>query len=182
MFEQVEAGENHRKKGGDMKGEAKTHLESHNIRGRGSWNGWEGETKTDLKATVFEQVEAGESHGKDGRDMKEEAKNHLEAKKGRRGKGSWNGWKGETKIHLKATWAGIRGESPEKDGGHGRRGKESPGWGGEGHGKDTGNEEGEIKTNLKATVFEQVEAGESHGKYGGDEEGGEEESVHLEPF
>jgi hypothetical protein len=40
----------------------------------------------------------------------------------------------------------------------------------------------ETKTDLKATVFEQVEAGESHGKYGGDEEGGEEESVHLEPF
>ncbi len=38
------------------------------------------------------------------------------------------------------------------------------------------------KTNLKATVFEQVETGESHGKYGGDEKGGEEESVHLEPF
>jgi hypothetical protein len=66
------------------------------------------EIKIYLKATVFEQVEAGESHTKDVGDM-------------------------------------------EAPGSHkGKRGIE-------GHGKDAGDEEGEAKNHLEATVFEQVE-------------------------
>jgi hypothetical protein len=35
-----------------------------------------------LKATVFDKVKGRESHGKDGGDMKGEAKNHLESHNG----------------------------------------------------------------------------------------------------
>ncbi len=49
---------------------------------------------------------------------------------------------GEAKYHLEAKM--------------GRRG--------EGHGKDTGDDGGGTQTHLKATVFEQVEAGYSYGR------------------
>ncbi len=88
MFEQVKAGKSHRKDGREMKGLGEQRItwkvtmskkgekvmeRMRKARQRLTWK---------LPGTVFEQIEAGESQRKYGRDMKGEAKNYLESNNG----------------------------------------------------------------------------------------------------